>query len=205
MPTVRVKENEPFEVAMRRFKRTVEKTGLLTELRSREYYEKPTAERKQPDASAEAVLDIPLKQQISEDMKSAMRAKDAARLSAIRLILAAIKQKEVDERIELSDADVVSVLEKMIKQRRESITQFEKAARNDLADAEKFELGVLSGYLPQQMSDSEVEHAIAGAISESNASGVKDMGKVMALLKSRLAGRADMGKVSGLVKSKLSS
>ena len=137
-------------------------------------------------------------------MKSAMRAKDSARLSAIRLILAAIKQKEVDERVELSDADVVGILEKMIKQRRESIAQFEKAARNDLADAEKFELGVLSGYLPQQLSDSQVQEEIAKAISETGASGVKDMGKVMAALKSRLAGRADMGKVSALVKARLS-
>ena len=133
-----------------------------------------------------------------------MRAKDAARLSAIRLILAAVKQREVDERIELTDADVVSVLEKMIKQRRESIAQFEKAARNDLVEAEKFELGVLSAYLPQQMGDAEIQQEINKAIAESGASGVKDMGKVMALLKSRLAGRADMGKVSGLVKSKLS-
>jgi uncharacterized protein len=137
-------------------------------------------------------------------MKTAMRAKDSARLSAIRLILAAVKQKEVDERIELTDADVVAILEKMIKQRRESIAQFEKAARNDLADAEKFELGVLSGYLPQQLSDSQVQEEIAKAISETGASGVKDMGKVMAALKSRLAGRADMGKVSALVKARLS-
>jgi uncharacterized protein YqeY len=137
-------------------------------------------------------------------MKAAMRAKDAARLSAIRLILAAVKQKEVDERVELSDADVVAILERMIKQRRESIAQFEKASRADLADAEKFELGVLSGYLPQQMSDAEVEQALATAIAESGASSVKDMGKVMALLKQRLAGRADMGKVSALVKNRLS-
>ena len=136
-------------------------------------------------------------------MKTAMRAKDSARLSAIRLILAAIKQKEVDERVELTDPDVVGILEKMIKQRRESIAQFEKAARNDLADAEKFELGVVSGYLPQQLSDSQVQEEIAKAVSETGASGVKDMGKVMAALKSRLAGRADMGKVSGLVKTKL--
>jgi len=138
-------------------------------------------------------------------MKTAMRARDSARLSAIRLILAAVKQKEVDERIELTDADVVGILEKMIKQRRESIAQFEKAARNDLADAEKFELGVLSGYLPQQLSDSQVQEEITKAISETGASGVKDMGKVMAALKSRLAGRADMGKVSALVKARLSS
>ena len=133
-----------------------------------------------------------------------MRARDAARLSTIRLLLAAIKQREIDERIELDDANVVSVIEKMIKQRRESIAQFEKAARNDLVDAEKAELQVLSAYLPKQLGDAEVEQVVAAAISESGASGVKDMGKVMALLKSRLAGKADMGKVSGLVKSRLS-
>jgi uncharacterized protein YqeY len=137
-------------------------------------------------------------------MKSAMRAKDSARLSAVRLILAAIKQKEVDERIEVSDADVLSILEKMIKQRRESIVQFESAARNDLVQAEKFEIEVLSGYLPRQMTDSEVQDAVTAALAESGASGIKDMGKAMALLKTRLAGRADMGKVSGLVKARLS-
>jgi uncharacterized protein len=137
-------------------------------------------------------------------MKAAMRAKDGPRLSAVRLILAAIKQKEVDERVELGDADVVSIIEKMIKQRRESIAQFEKASRTDLAEAEKFELGVLSAYLPQQMNDVELEKALSAAVSESGATSVKDMGKVMALLKPRLAGRADMGKVSGLVKAKLS-
>jgi uncharacterized protein len=137
-------------------------------------------------------------------MKTAMRAKDAARLSAVRLILAAIKQREVDERKELTDADVVAVIEKMIKQRRESIAQYESAARNDLADAEKFELGVLSGYLPAQMSDAEIQKEIQSIISETGASGPKDMGKVMAALKTRLAGKADMAKVSGLVKSKLS-
>jgi uncharacterized protein YqeY len=137
-------------------------------------------------------------------MKAAMRAKDSARLSAIRLILAAIKQREVDERVELGDAEVVSVLEKMVKQRRESITQFEKAARTDLAEAEKFELGVLTSYLPQQLSDSDIAAEVARAISESGASGMKDMGKVMALVKSRLAGKADMAKVSALIKSRLS-
>jgi uncharacterized protein len=137
-------------------------------------------------------------------MKTAMRAKDAARLSAIRLILAGIKQREVDERKELSDAEVTSVIEKMIKQRRESIAQYERAARNDLADAEKFELQLLSGYLPQQVSDNEISQAIDAAVSEAKPSGIKDMGKVMAILKPRLAGRADMGKVSSLVKSKLS-
>ena len=137
-------------------------------------------------------------------MKAAMRAKESARLSAVRLLLAAIKQREVDERKELTDAEVTSVIEKMIKQRRESIAQYEKAARRDLADAEKFELGVLTGYLPQQMSDAEISHAIEAALSEAKPAGVKDMGKVMALLKQRLAGKADMGKVSALVKSKLS-
>jgi len=137
-------------------------------------------------------------------MKAAMRARDAARLSAVRLLLAAIKQKEVDERIELADTDVVSVIEKMLKQRRESIAQYEKAARNDLADVEKFEVGVLTAYLPQQMGEAEIVAAIAAAVAESGASGIKDMGKVMALLKPRVAGKADMGKVSGLVKVRLS-
>jgi uncharacterized protein len=137
-------------------------------------------------------------------MKAAMRAKEPARLSAIRLILAAIKQKEVDERVEVADAGVVAILEKMIKQRRESIAQFEQGKRTDLAEAEKFELGILAGYLPQQLSDAEIQAEAARAVSESGASGIKDMGKVMALLKERLAGKADMGKVSSLVKSRLS-
>ena len=137
-------------------------------------------------------------------MKTAMRAKDSARLSAIRLILAAVKQREVDERIELGDPEVLSVLEKMIKQRRESIAQFEKAARTDLVDAEKFELAVLSGYLPQQLGEAEIQKEINSVIAEVGASGVKDMGKVMAALKSRLAGKADMARVSALVKTKLS-
>src|ERR1700752_2834349 len=130
-------------------------------------------------------------------MKAAMRAKDAARLSAIRLILAAIKQREVDERVELDDAAVVGVIEKMIKQRRESITQFEKGGRQDLADTEKAEVQVLSAYLPAQMSEAEVEKLVVSVISETGASSAKDMGKVMAALRARLAGKADMGKVSG--------
>ena len=144
-----------------------------------------------------------LKERISEDMKAAMRAKDAARLSAVRLLLAAMKQKEVDERVELTDADVLGIIDKMVKQRRESIAQYEKAARADLAAVEKFEIEVVSAYLPQQMGEAELAQAIAAAVAESGASGVKDMGKVMALLKPRLAGRADMGKVSGMVKAKL--
>ncbi len=144
-----------------------------------------------------------LKERIQEDVKSAMRAKDAARLSTLRLLLAALKQKEVDERLELADADVLGVIEKMLKQRRESIAQYEKAARQDLADQEKFEIGVLGAYLPQQMSEAEIAQAVAAAAGEAGAVGVKDMGKVMALLKPRLAGRAEMGRVSALVKTKL--
>jgi uncharacterized protein YqeY len=137
-------------------------------------------------------------------MKAAMRARDAARLSAIRLLIAAIKQKEIDERVDLGDADVLAVIEKMLKQRRESIVQFEKAARNDLAEAEKFEVKVLSAYLPQQLGDAEIQKEIQSVIAETGASGIKDMGKVMAALKPRLAGKADMAKVSGLVKGRLS-
>jgi len=132
-----------------------------------------------------------------------MRAKDAARLSTIRLLLAAIKQREVDERIELDDAAVLGVIEKMIKQRRESIVQFEKGARQDLAAVEKAEVQVLSAYLPAQMVDAEIQKQIDSVISETGASSAKDMGKVMAALKARLAGKADMGKVSALVKTKL--
>jgi uncharacterized protein YqeY len=138
-------------------------------------------------------------------MKAAMRAKDAARLSTVRLILAAIKQREVDERKDLSDADVLAILEKMIKQRRESIVQFEKGARADLAQIEKAELQILSAYLPAQLGEAEIQREIDSVISETGASGAKDMGKVMAALKSRLAGKADMSKVSGLVKNKLSA
>ncbi len=146
-----------------------------------------------------------LKAKITEDMKSAMRAKETARLSTIRLLLSAMKQREVDERIELSDADVMGIIEKMIKQRRESIVQYEKGARADLADAEKFEVEVLSAYLPQQMSEADVAAAVESAMAETGARAMPDMGKVMAILKPKLAGRADMGKVSSLVKSKLSS
>ena len=146
-----------------------------------------------------------LKQQITEDMKTAMRAGDTRRRDAIRLLQAAIKQREVDERIELDDAAVVAVIEKMLKQRRDSISQYEAAQRQDLADAEKYEVGVLQAYMPQALSDAEVEGAVAEAIAATSAQGQQDMGKVMALLKPRLAGRADMGKVSALVKARLST
>ena len=144
-----------------------------------------------------------LKLQITEDMKTAMRAKDVQRLSAVRLLLAAIKQKEVDERIELSDSDVLTIVEKMIKQRRDSIEQFEKGGRQDLVDKEQFEIEVLRGYMPAALSSAEVDAAVSDAIATSGAKLMADMGKVMAVLKPKLAGRADMAKVSALVKTKL--
>jgi uncharacterized protein YqeY len=146
-----------------------------------------------------------LKDQITEDMKTAMRAKDAARLGAIRLLLSAMKQREVDERIELTDTDIVAIIDKMLKQRRDSISQFEKGGRTDLADKEKFEVTVLTAYMPQAMSEAEVDAAVAKAIADSGAKSPADMGKVMALLKPALAGRTDMSKVSGLVKGKLAA
>jgi uncharacterized protein YqeY len=145
-----------------------------------------------------------LKQQITEDMKTAMRAKETARLGAIRLLLAAMKQREVDERIELTDADIVTIIEKMLKQRRDSINQYEAANRQDLADVEKFEVTVLQSYMPQQFSEAEITSAIAEVIAATGAAGPQDMGKVMAAIKPKLAGRADMGKVSGLIKAQLS-
>jgi len=145
-----------------------------------------------------------LKDRITEDMKAAMRAKDSARLSAIRLLQAAIKQKEVDERIVADDAAVLGIVEKLIKQRKDSIEQFGKAGRQDLVDKEQAELDLLTGYLPQQMSDAELAAAVDAAIAESGAAGPQGMGKVMALLKPRIAGRADMGKASALVKQRLS-
>ena len=144
-----------------------------------------------------------LKTRITDDMKAAMRAKDAPRLGAIRLLLAAMKQKEVDERVELTDTDVISIIEKMIKQRRDSITQYEAGNRKDLADAEKFEITVLQAYMPQPLSEAEIAAAIVEAVQASGAKAMSDMGKVMAVLKPKLAGRADMGKVSALVKARL--
>ena len=137
-------------------------------------------------------------------MKAALRARESARLATLRLLLAAMKQKEVDERTELEDADVLAILEKMVKQRRESIAQFEKAGRTDLADNERSEIAVLEGYLPQKLSEAELAEAVEKALAESGASTVRDMGKAMALLKARLAGRADMAQASALVKARLS-
>jgi uncharacterized protein len=146
---------------------------------------------------------MPLKDRIQDDMKAAMKARETQRLSAVRLLLAAVKQREVDERKDLSDAEVVSVIEKMMKQRRDSIAQYTSANRKDLADAETFELNLLAGYLPKQMSDPEIADAVQAAIAQTGAGTAADMGKVMGLLKAKLAGRADMAKVSALVKAKL--
>ena len=144
-----------------------------------------------------------LKEQITEDMKAAMRAKDSGRLATIRLLTAAIKQKEVDERIDVSDEQVLAIIEKMIKQRKDSISQFEAGGRQDLADIEKAELTILSTYMPAALSDAEVQAEVAAAVAAVGAAGPQDMGKVMGVLKPRLAGRADMTAVSAMVKAAL--
>lgn len=148
-------------------------------------------------------LSATLRGKITEDMKTALKAKETQRLSTIRLLLAAIKQKEIDGRVELTDADVLGIVEKQIKQRRDSITQYRAAKRQDLVDSETFELQVLEAYLPRQFSEAQIAEEITKAIAETGAIGPTDMGKVMGLLKVRLAGRADMGKVSGLVRATL--
>jgi uncharacterized protein YqeY len=146
-----------------------------------------------------------LKAKLTEDMKAAMKAGERRRLDAIRLINAAIKQREVDERIQLDDAQVLAVLEKMLKQRRDSLAQFQQANRQDLADQEAFEIALIEGYLPAKMSEAELAELVAKAVVESGAGAPKDMGKVMGLVKAKAAGRADMGKVSELIKAKLAS
>jgi uncharacterized protein YqeY len=144
-----------------------------------------------------------LKQRITEEMKDAMRARDSARLSTIRLLQAAIKQREVDERKEMTDADVLAIIDKMVKQRKDSITQFEAGNRKDLADAERAEVTLLTTYLPQQMTDAEIDAAIGAALAKTGAAGPAGMGKLMAELKPLLAGRADMSAVSARVKARL--
>ncbi len=144
-----------------------------------------------------------LKARITEDMKTAMKAKEAGRLAAIRLLLAAIKQKEVDERVELDDTAVAAVIEKLVKQRKDSVTQYEAANRQDLADIEKAEIEILSAYLPEKMGSEEVAAAVAAAVAQTGAKGPADMGKLMAVLKPQLAGKADMAEVSKLVKAAL--
>ena len=146
-----------------------------------------------------------LKSRISDDMKDALRAKQTARLSTIRLLLAAIKQREVDERKDMSDADVLAIIDKMVKQRKDSIAQFDAGNRKDLADAERAEIEVLQAYRPAQLSDAEIDAAIAAAVAQTGAAGPAAMGKVMAALKAELAGRADLSAISAKVKAKLSA
>jgi uncharacterized protein len=146
---------------------------------------------------------VSLKDKLQQDMKDAMRGGDKPRLGVIRLILAAVKQREVDERIELDDAQITTVLDKMSKQRRDSLEQYEKAGRDDLAGQESFELDVLKTYLPEQLDDAEIDALIEEAVQATGASSMKDMGKVMGQLKNKLQGRADMGAVSGKIKARL--
>ena len=146
---------------------------------------------------------MPLKQRLTDDMKAAMKGGEKERLGVIRLVNAAIKQREVDERIELDDAQVLAVMERMLKQRRDSITQFRAAGREDLATREEFEVGVIQAYLPEQLSAAGIEAIVAKAIADVGATGAKDMGKVIGLVKPQVAGRADMGQVSALVRRKL--
>lgn len=144
-----------------------------------------------------------LKTQINEDMKTALKAGDKRRLGTVRLIMAAVKQREVDERIALDDAQILAVLDKMLKQRRDSIDQYSKAGREDLVEQEHFEVEIIQAYLPQGLSEQEIDALVVAAVSESGAAGVRDMGKVMALLRPQVQGRADMGVVSALVKQRL--
>ena len=148
-------------------------------------------------------MSMSLKARITEDMKTAMKAKESAKLSAIRLLLAAVKQKEVDERVELDEAAVSAVIEKLVKQRKDSVTQYEAANRQDLADIEKAEIAILAAYLPEKMSAEDTAAAVAAAVAETGAKGPADMGKLMAVLKPQLAGKADMAEVSKLVKAAL--
>ena len=144
-----------------------------------------------------------LKERITEDMKAAMRAKETVRLSAIRLLLAAIKQKEVDDRVSVDDAATIAIVDKLLKQRRDSVTQYEAAKREDLASIERQEIEVLTAYMPAGLSNAEIDAAIQAAIAETGAAGPADMGKLMALLKPKLAGRADMAQVSAKIKAAL--
>jgi uncharacterized protein len=144
-----------------------------------------------------------LRERVTEDVKAAMKAREAERLGTLRLLTAAMKQREVDERITLDDAGVVAVIERMLKQRRDSVSQYEQAGRQDLADAEKREMAILQAYLPQQLAEGEIAALVDEAVAASGAKAPADMGKVMAIVKPKVAGRADMGRVSALVKAKL--
>ena len=146
-----------------------------------------------------------LKQRLTDDMKTAMKSGDRERLGVIRLMLAAIKQREVDERVEMDDTQVLAILEKMLKQRRDSVMQYEQAEREDLAAVERYEIAVVQSYLPEPLSESELDAELEAAIGETGATGPKDMGRVMAALKARIAGRADMGAVSARVRDRLTA
>src|SRR5579885_2165893 len=202
MPTVKIRDNEPFDVALRRFKRACEKAGILAEIHRREFYEKPTQMRKRKAAAA-----------VKRWQKKVSRTSIATtpqqkllkqREGAVRLISAAIKQREVDERITLDDARTLAALEKMIKQRKESIAQYSQARRQDLVDHEARDMQLIESYLPAQPSEAEVDAAVAAAVAETGAAGIKDIGRVMAVLKPKLAGKADMGTVSAKVRQRLS-
>ncbi len=209
MPSVKVKENEPFDVALRRFKRSCEKAGLLAEVRKREHYEKPTTVRKR--AAAAAVkrhlkkMSRENRKRIKASMKEAMKAREKERLATIRLIQAEFKRVEVDERIEIDDARALAIMDKMVKQRRDSISQFESAGRDELAAIERAEIKVIQEFLPQQLSEDEILAIIDDALSGIDATGMAAMGPLMAVIKPKLQGRADMGAVSKLVKAKLTS
>ena len=240
MPSVKVKENEPFEYALRRFKRSCEKAGVIAETRRREFYEKPTQERRpgsswrsrrrssstaastsRTTATSESSSttstttsssgrscpvppSMSLKNRLSEDVKAAMRAGEKKRLGTLRMTQAAIKQKEVDERVELDDTAVLALIDKLIKQRRDSAEQYRAGNREDLASAEEAEIEILQAYLPEPLGDDELDAIIDAAIRETGATGMADMGRVMGQIKPQVQGRADMGAVSGRVRERLS-
>ena len=230
MPSVKVKENEPFDVALRRFKRSCEKAGLLAEVRKREHYEKPTTVRKRAAAAAVSVTSrkclgktasasvctktLPTSEmtdsenlvaRIKASMKEAMKARAKERLATIRLIQAEFKRVEVDERIDIDDARALAIMDKMVKQRRDSISQFESAGRDELAAIERAEINVIQEFLPQQLSEDEILAIIDQALSSIDATGMAAMGPLMGVIKPKLQGRADMGAVSKLVKAKLTA
>jgi len=227
LPAVRIRDNEHFDAALRRFKRACEKAGILTELRRREYYEKPTQERKTqesggcqtPDkknvtrsqSTSPALLSrcrppsvaSALKDQITADMKSAMRAGDKRRLGVIRMLKAAIQRREVDDRIEMDDAGVLKSVEKLVKQGQDSAEQFIKGGRQELADKELAEVEILKAYLPEPLSDTELDELIDAIIVSSGATSLRDMGQVMNAIREQAQGRADMGVAGGRVKARL--
>ena len=230
MPAVKVKENEPFDVALRRFKRSCEKAGLLAEVRKREHYEKPTTVRKRAAAAAvkrhlkkmsrenrkrQRLYQFPRGRNMSETenlvatiqtaMKAAMKAREKARLSTIRLIQAEFKRVEVDERIEIDDLRALAIMDKMVKQRRDSVTQFQNAGRDELAAIELAEIAVIQEFLPQQLSEAEIIVIIDEALAGIDATGMAAMGPLMGVIKPKLQGRADMGAVSKIVKAKLTA